>query len=170
MPRRLLHHRREPAARERVVPLDLAVEWAPNDPEAVLIAHDHGATVLALEPHHHDHDRRRVVFRWSGSRLSLASPPNDEAIAGHRLYSKGLSSVLWAGDVVDSELIRALEEQGRVHPAHDPARFASLRHHIVLTKESVVEVVAEAIIVERIDVPTTLDAATRSLAGLRTRE
>ena len=156
--------RRAGAAPERVVPLDLSVKWAPNDPQAVLITLDDGATVLGLEPHHDDLDRRCVVVRWGGSQLSLSSPPNDEAIRGHRLYSAGLNSVTWAGDVVNSELIRAMEKQNRVHSHHDPARFEKLRHHVVLTKERVFEVVAETVSVDRVEAPTTLEAAQRSIA------
>jgi hypothetical protein len=42
------------------------------------------------------------------------SDPNDEAISGHRLYGSGLSEVLWAGVIRDSDTVRALEKQNRV--------------------------------------------------------
>ena len=74
----------------------------------------------------------------------------------------GLSDVLWAGTVHDSDLIRALETQSRVHPSHDPSRFKPLTNHIVPLKECVVEVVAQALSIKRFD-GTTMDAATDAL-------
>ena len=161
----LRQRRRGQDVAEHVVPLDLGVEWQPNGPNAVLIASDYGPAVLALEPHFADADQRQVVLRWEPPRLTLSSPPNDEAITGHRLYSHGLSRVMWAGEVIGSALIQAMETQNRVHPRHDPARYAALSHHIVRTKEGVFEVVAESVTVERIEADTTLEAATRSIAS-----
>jgi hypothetical protein len=77
--------------------------------------------------------------------------PNDEAISGHRLYGSGLGKVLWAGVVLDSVVIRALEMRNRVRPSHDPSRFRHLTHHVVLLKECVVEVVSEAVSVRRFE-------------------
>lgn len=84
---------------------------------------------------------------------------------GHRLWAHGLSRVMWAGEVIGSTLIQAMETQNRVHPRHDPARYAALSHHIVRTKEGMFEVVAESVTVERIEADTTLEAATRSIAS-----
>jgi hypothetical protein len=49
---------------EHVVALDLGVTWEPNVPAAILLCDDYGKTVLALNPHHEDPDRRSVA--WSG--------------------------------------------------------------------------------------------------------
>lgn len=101
--------------------------------------------------------------RVDGHALSLTlSDPNDEAISGHRLYRKGLSDVLWAGLVRNSETIRALERQNKVHATHDPSRFAGLTHHILLLKECVTEVVAQEVAVRRVD-GATLEAACSEL-------
>lgn len=143
---------------EHVVELDLGASWDPNAPAALLLADDAGRTVLALNPHPDDADRRSVVVVWSGSQFSCMTAPNDEAISGHRLYPKGLSEVLWAGAVKDSELVRALEQQNRVHPYHDPLRFAADFHHVLLLKECLVEVVAKHVVVRRVE-GTTLQAA-----------
>lgn len=147
---------------EHVVTLDIGVEWDPNAPEALLLSNDFGKTVLALNPHHDDPDRRCVVLVWSGARSSCLGDPNDEATSGHRLYKSGLSEVLWAGVVHDIDAIRALEMQNRVHPYHDPSRFDDLKHHVALLKECVVEVVATTLSVLRLE-GTTLDAATAAL-------
>lgn len=147
---------------EHVVALDLGVTWEPNAPAAVLLSDDYGKTVLAMNAHQDDPDRRSVALVWSGSRYACLADPNDEAISGHRLYVHGLSDVLWAGVVRDSDLIRALEKQNRVHPGHDPSRFEPLTHHVVLLKECVVEVVAQALSVQRFE-GTTLDTATGAI-------
>jgi hypothetical protein len=136
---------------EQVVALDLDVTWEPNAPAAILLSDDYGKTVLALNPHPDDPDRRSVALVWSGSRYACMADPNDEAISGHRLYAVGLSKVLWAGTVRDSDLIRALEMQNRVHESLDPSRFESLTHHVVLLKECVVEIVAQALSIQRFD-------------------
>jgi len=46
--------------------------------------------------------------------LGVTWDPNAPAVLqvnGHRLYPKGLSTVQWAGMVIDSELIAQLEKQ-----------------------------------------------------------
>ena len=147
---------------ELVVPLDLGVVWEPNAPSAILVADDFGRTAPALEPRQDDQDNRCVVIVWNATRSVSLAPPNDEAISGHRLYGSGLSDVLWAGLVQDSEAIRSLEGQNRVHPSHDPAHFAGLVHYVIPLKECVIEVIAEAVAVQRV-VGTTLDAAATAM-------
>jgi hypothetical protein len=142
--------------------VDLGVKWNPNAPEARLLSDDFGMTLLALKPHHDDADRSCVVLAWSGTRSVCMADPNDEAISGHRLYGSGLSEVPWAGVVRDSDAIHASEKQNRVHPYHDRSRFDGLTHHVILLKECVVEVVAEALSILRFE-GTTLDAAVAAL-------
>ena len=74
---------------ERVVTLDLGVEWEPNAPQAVLLSDDSGRACLSLSPHPNDSDLRMVVIVWTGARAALMQPPNDEALSGHPLYGKG---------------------------------------------------------------------------------
>ena len=149
---------------EHVVARDFGVTWGPNAPEAILLSDDGGKTVLALNAHHGDPDRRAVALVWSGSRYTCMADPNDESISGHRLYASGLSDVLWGGVVRDSDLIRALETQNRVHPSHDPSRFESLTHYVVLLKECVVEVVAQALSIQRSQ-GSTLHVATWAIGA-----
>ena len=148
---------------EQVVALDLGVTWNPNAPEGLLLSDGFGRTVLGLNPHHSDPDRRCVALVWEGARSASLADPNDEAISGHRLYATGLSQVLWAGVVRDSHHIRALEIQSRVHPRHDPSRFNGLTHYLIRLKECVAEVVAETIAVRRIE-GTTLGAVTAAMS------
>lgn len=148
---------------ERVVTLDLGVEWEPNAPEAMLLSDDSARALLALSPHPHDSDLRMVVIVWTGARATLMQPPNDEALSGHRLYDKGLAEVRWAGEVLDSAWIEQLEHQNRVHPSHDPTRFSTLRHFVLPLKEDTVEVVARGVTVRRIDARTSIHALSQLL-------
>src|SRR6266446_8849259 len=76
--------------------------------------------------------------------------PNDEGIAEHRLYDKGLSDLLGFGEVKDSELVREYETMSR-RSAHRiwSGRGISLpenskpakRHFIISLKENVFEAV-----------------------------
>lgn len=149
---------------EQVVALDLDVTWEPNAPEALLLSDDYGKTVLALMPHPDDPDRRCVVLVWSGVHSACLAAPNDEAISGHRLYASGLSKVLWAGTVLNSEVSHSLEVQNRVHPRHDPSRYTNLVHHVILMKECVAEVVAEEVQVIRLE-GTTRDAVVAAIVN-----
>lgn len=136
---------------ERVDAIDVGVVWDPNAPRAVLISDDSGRTALALSPRSDDSDQRAVVLMWSESIYNVMGIPNDEAVSGHRLYGKGLENVPWIGRVSGSQLVEMIEKQNSVHPQHDVRRFEGLVHHVVLTKESVVEVVAGGLTVRRID-------------------
>ena len=147
---------------ERVVPWEAGFRWEPNAPEAVLAVSDIGRAALALKAHFDDADQDCVVFVWSGTQAAIMGPPNDESRPGHRLYLLGLSELLWAGQVEQSEWIMDLERQARGHPHHDPTRFARLSHFVLLVKEGTVEVAAETFTVLRRPGPTT-SAAKASL-------
>ena len=93
---------------EQVDVLQVDVVWEPNVPQAVLLLDDLGKTVLALQPRGDDDHDRCVVFQWTGVRSATLAGPNDEAVSGYRLWSKGLRDVLWVGRVRNSELVRDL--------------------------------------------------------------
>ena len=80
-------------------------------------------------------------------------------MSGHRLYGRGLETVLWGGVVHHSKLIAELEEQNRGHPRHDPARFDQLTHTVVRTKARMFEVVARTMSVDRRPGPCSVAAA-----------
>jgi hypothetical protein len=132
---------------ERVVESDFEIEWDWDD--HLLLSQDNGPTVLVLDPYEDDPDKRIVVLVWRRVRYALSGDPNDEAINGHRLWSKGLSSIRCIGLVHDSELIAMLERQNSVHSRHDPSRFGSLVHYVLALKSDVIEVVADDLRIER---------------------
>src|ERR1041385_7335239 len=75
-------------------------------------------------------------------------PPNDEAIAGHRLHKLGLRPYS-AFEVLNSKWIATLEEANRVHPHHRSERFAGDRHIILTFHDSTLEFVAERFEIRR---------------------
>jgi hypothetical protein len=58
--------------------------------------------------------------------------PNDEALAGHPLYGKGLQ--FYSVHRVDnSSWIGLLERRNSVHPRHDPKAFLEDKRHYIFT-------------------------------------
>ena len=70
--------------------------------------------------------------------------PNDEALHGHPLHARGLQPY-GAYEVRKSSWVRGLERRNRVHSAHDPERFARLRHYVFTFHDSTFECVAEGL-------------------------
>jgi hypothetical protein len=133
---------------ERVEPYDLhlgvPLRWEANAPDAFLVSDDMGRGALAQRAHPDDPDQRCVVLRWDAVSYTLMGPPNDEARNQHRLYQAGLKDVNWLGVVRDSSLVAGLRPMfGR------RAVFVPL-HYVVVSKECVVEVLAENVDVFRI--------------------
>jgi hypothetical protein len=137
-----------PVVAEQVEPYDLALgvplRWEPNAPDAFLVSDDMGRGALAQRAHPDDPDQRCVVLRWDVVSYALMGPPNDEARNQHRLYEAGLKDVDWLGVVRHSSLVAGLRPMfGR------DAVFVPL-HYVVVSKECVVEVLAENVDVFRI--------------------
>lgn len=146
---------------ERVEPYDLALgeplRWEPNAPEACLVSDDMGRSALAQRAHPDDPDQRCVVLRWDVVHYALMSPPNDEARHQHRLYDAGLRNLDWLGVVRDSSLVAALRPMWSGVGGFIPL------HYLVVSKECLVEVLAENVDVFRIG-GTPRQAAPASLS------
>ncbi len=126
----------------RVVPILPDVRWDPNAPHARFLATDDGVAVLVLGAHSGDPDQRSVLIFWSGVSDAQFGGPNDEGMHRHPLYSAGLSTLMWAGEVID-----------------DDAGPGLRRHFVLPTKEAVAEVRASSIGVRRIVRSTSTDEA-----------
>jgi hypothetical protein len=87
-----------------------------------------------------------AVVEFLRPRAHLLGPPNDEAFGAHPLAPYGLRPYA-AFEVEQSSWIRSLERANRIHPAHDPRLFATLRHFIFAFHDSVFECVAESYVV-----------------------
>jgi hypothetical protein len=86
------------------------------------------------------------------------APPNDEARHLHRLYEAGLKDVDWLGIVRDSRLVTALRPMWSRGGGFVPL------HYVVVSKECVVEVLAENVDAFRIT-GTPREAAPGSLSS-----
>lgn len=98
---------------------------------------DRGRGALAQRVHPDDPDQRCVVLRWDVVSYALMGLPNDEGRNRHRLYEAGLKDIDWLGVVRDSSLVAALRPMFA-----RGAMFVPL-HYVVVSKECVVEVLAE---------------------------
>ena len=135
---------------EHVVPVDVLTDWEPHTPAAVLLSNDAGRTVLALNPHPDDADRRCVALVWQGCQWSTM---RGGPASTHALYEHGLQDVLGVGVVRESRLVRDLAWRGE----------GELVHHIVRLADCTAEIVAELLSVERV-AGTTVEAATAALS------
>ncbi|TIW83588.1 MAG: hypothetical protein E5V51_19625 [Mesorhizobium sp.] len=89
-----------------------------------------------------DEDNQTAILIVEPCKVFQFGPPNDEAIAGHRLYPSGLKPYS-AFEVLNSSWIDGLEKANRVHSRHRPEWFASYRHFIFTFHDSTLEFVAE---------------------------
>ena len=152
---------------ERVEPVDLGVHWQGNDEDYYLLSSGDGKSVLAIGPAPMPGEGMdTIAIVWTGVREATLGGPNDEALAGHRLYAVGLSNLTWGGVVTDSSRIAALARQNSAHSRHDPASFDALTHWILPLKGDVLEVVALTIAVER-RAGTLLQAAIAAISPAR---
>ena len=85
--------------------------------------------------------RRAALIEFEAPSAHYFGPPNDEAISGHPLYSRGLRSYA-SFRVLGSSWIRNLEKMNRVHARHNPAQFSTLQHYIFAFHDSTFECVA----------------------------
>ena len=129
-----------PLMTEHVLPYELGVEWEPNAPEASFTVTDRGAARLSLNVHPDDDDPSLVVLAWSGVQATRFGPYNDEGLRHHKLYDAGLSGLLWSGEVEDSLWLAEVSNAVAVPAAH---------HFVVVTKEALVEVLADRMTAER---------------------
>jgi hypothetical protein len=67
--------------------------------------------------------------------------PNEEAFAGHPLFSRGLRPHSIA-QIQNSSWIRDLESQNTIHPGHDPNQFKKLKHYVFAFHDSTFECIA----------------------------
>lgn len=86
-------------------------------------------------------DEPVATVRFDGAMAHMFGPPNDEALTGHPLHSRGLQPY-GAYEVTESSWIRGLERMNAVHPYHRPQRFAAFRHFVFAFHDSTFECIA----------------------------
>ena len=88
-----------------------------------------GSWVAVITP---ESDEPWAAVHFIDAYATMFGPPNDEALSGHPLYSRGLRHYGSFG-VRNSSWIRRLERMNAVHRRHNPSTFASGLHHFVLS-------------------------------------
>jgi hypothetical protein len=141
--------------RDRVVELTAVPQSSVGAPLPLVLSDD-STTVLAylledsdpewdgktIRPVTPESEEPAALIRFHLCRALYFGSPNDETLAGHPLYARGLG-YYGAYEVLESSWIRALERMDRVHPSHNPARFRQLRHFIWAFHDSTFECIAE---------------------------
>jgi hypothetical protein len=82
-----------------------------------------------------------AVLKFVGPFAHSFGPPNDEALHGHPLAKNGLHAY-GNFEVLNSPWVAAAERMNRVHPFHDPRRFAALRHFAFTFHDTMFECLA----------------------------
>lgn len=103
----------------------------------------------------------RAILRFDGVDTSMFGGLNDEALHGHRLYSKGLAAYAFH-EVIDSAWISARERENSVHPSHRGGWHALLRHFIFTFHDEIFECIARSYTVQ--DPHELPDRVARTLA------
>lgn len=84
-----------------------------------------------------------VIELWGCAEIRFGGP-NDEAIAGHPLYGKGLAGYR-AHEVINSAWIEDAIRVNSVHPYHSDAPFQGLHHYALLFHDEMLEALADGI-------------------------
>jgi hypothetical protein len=154
----------EPSGNERIVPIEPPLPTADaGTPEPSVGANEGGAAIAYWTPPR-DGSRRVAVVQFAAGRIYFG-PPNDEAFNGHPLYEAGLKPYEFA-EVLNSPWIAAMERMNRVHPYHDPARFAALHHFVLPFHDSTFECVAATVrasVTEATDPPSAIESTLHDL-------
>ena len=144
-----------------VVPLQGVPQSSVGAPLPLVIA-DEGNVVLAYYPEDRaglwagtpriispiDSDEAIAIVLFRGG-SHMFGPPNDEAVSGHPLASRGLTPY-GAFQIEHSSWIRQLERMNSVHRSHRPERFWKLRHLVFTFHDSTFECICS-----RFDVKTS---------------
>ncbi|HKT89917.1 MAG TPA: hypothetical protein VJQ59_15850 [Candidatus Sulfotelmatobacter sp.] len=85
-------------------------------------------------------DELVALVRFHGCIAHLWGPPNDEALTGHPLASRGLQPY-GIFRIENSSWIRKLERMNRVHRSHKPERYWQRQHLIFTFHDSTFECV-----------------------------
>lgn len=145
-----------PDNRDVVVKCDIAPAHTAGASTPIVLASD-GGLLLCYEIAPVNEAIAAITFE--GAVAHYFGPPNDEAMAGHPLASRGLAPY-GTFEVLSSSWLRSLRDMNSVHRFDDPNRFSKLRHFVFTFHDSIFETVAE--VVETLNiVPRSADAVSR---------
>ena len=148
--------------RDRVVELKDIPQSSIGAPIPVVVAAEHftavafymqsidpewdGTTVKVMDVN--SEEEPIAIVRFNYCYAQFFGPPNEEAISGHPLHTRGLEPFA-NFEVEDSSWIRTLEKMNSVHPYHKTKQFMEDKRHFILAfHDSVFECVAKDYSVE----------------------
>ena len=148
---------------DSVVELDGVPQSSPGAPMPVVVASERVLQVAYLvhaEPDWNDPSsiddlegpEPCALVRFERPYAWMHGPPNDEAMRGHPLASRGLTAY-GAFRVERSSWVRLAERRNRVHASHDPSRFEALRHYVFTFHDSTFECLARGFDATELDGP-----------------
>jgi hypothetical protein len=133
-------------AADRIKPATDLPQPEAGAPSPVLVADDKGSVTLLFcasqSATSASSDEAIAIVRFTGCLAHSLGLPNDEALAGHPLAARGLTSY-GALRVFRSSWVNALETMNRVHPRHRPEVYRELTHFVYTFHESVFQCVAK---------------------------
>jgi len=145
-------------ARDTVNPFATAPQCSAGAPCPLVLADDDGVLIAyyseppaiasspaaPLEVAPTTSDLPVAIAAFASPLAHLFGPPNDEALSGHPLASRGLHAY-GSFEVLHSSWIRALERMNAVHPNHRPEAFSGYRHFVFTFHDSTFECIARDI-------------------------
>lgn len=84
-----------------------------------------------------------ALVAFAGVYAHMFGPPNDEALGGHPLASRGLQPYS-VNEIHGSSWVRSLERMNSVHPYHRPESFSRYRHFVFAFHDTTFECIAES--------------------------
>ena len=115
---------------DRVIELDLPWQMTPGADCPVVLQSNGVAVVVAYASHSSGHEGESVVLTFDRCTASRFGYPNDEALAGHPLYGRGLTFYA-IHEVLNSAWLTAVQAQNRV--AFPNSTWAADRRHFIVT-------------------------------------
>jgi hypothetical protein len=140
--------------KDKVVELDGVPQSCVGSPMPFLIVNEHKTFLAYLLQDSIDYDNPPPdFFEQKGESIAIVEfefcsnhrfgSPNDEAINGHPLYSRGLGSY-GVYEIQNSSWLRQLEIMNRVHHNHRPETFEKYKHFIFTFHDSMFECIAQS--------------------------
>ncbi len=111
--------------------------------EQVIVRENWPQPAVVPEPQIHANDRslnlcyltsedKTVVVQFPLCIYMMFGAPNDEALGGHPLWSRGLKFYA-VHEVLNSSLIKMLEERNSFHDRHDQKSYLENKKHYIFT-------------------------------------
>ncbi len=133
---------------ERVISLDVGLYPEAGAPAPLLAQSDHDCFLVFHAVEERGGEIRTGVVEVMGCEATRFGYPNDEALAGHPLWGRGLDFYS-VGEVINSSWVAQLDEQNRA--AFPDYERPQKRHFIITFHDSTFECVADDLVARVVD-------------------